>query len=93
MPLALVAVVGLFGFNFQLTLPLLAKTVFHSGATAFGLLTTAFAAGSLLAAFATTVRSARPAALTVTASALAFGSSRRRQAGRPPTRGRPCCCF
>jgi MFS family permease len=72
-PLALVAVVGLFGFNFQLTLPLLAKTVFHSGATAFGLLTTAFAAGSLLAAFATTVRSARPAALTVTASALAFG--------------------
>ncbi|MER5343922.1 MFS transporter [Streptomyces mirabilis] len=72
-PLALVAVVGLFGFNFQLTLPLLAKTVFHSGATAFGLLTTAFAAGSLLGAFASTVRSARPAALTVTASALAFG--------------------
>ncbi|MFJ2396955.1 MFS transporter [Streptomyces sp. NPDC087843] len=48
-PLALVAVVGLFGFTFPLTLPLLAKSVFPSGATTFGLLTTAFAAGSLLA--------------------------------------------
>ncbi|MER6394394.1 MFS transporter [Streptomyces sp. NPDC001523] len=74
-PLALLAVVGLFGFNFQLTLPLLAKTVFHADATAFGLLTTAFAAGSLLAAFATTARSGRPAARTVTGSALAFGVS------------------
>ncbi|MFD9378425.1 MFS transporter [Streptomyces sp. NPDC059999] len=74
-PLALLAVVGLFGFNFQLTLPLLAKTVFHADATAFGLLTTSFAAGSLLAAFATTARSGRPAARTVTGSALAFGVS------------------
>ncbi|MFE2286515.1 MFS transporter [Streptomyces sp. NPDC059443] len=71
--LALLAVIGLFGFNFQLTLPLLAKTVFHADATAFGLLTTAFAAGSLLAAFATTARRGRPAARTVTGSALAFG--------------------
>lgn len=72
-PLALLAVIGLFGFNFQLTLPLLAKTVFHADATAFGLLTTAFAAGSLLAAFATTARRGRPAARTVTGWALAFG--------------------
>ncbi|MBT2507442.1 MFS transporter [Streptomyces sp. ISL-98] len=72
-PLALVAVVGLFGFNFQLTLPLLAKTVFHADAASFGLLTTAFAAGSLIAAFATTVRRSRPAARTVAVAALAFG--------------------
>ncbi|MFG2476789.1 MFS transporter [Streptomyces fagopyri] len=72
-PLALVAVVGLFGFTFQLTLPLLARSVFHSGATTFGLLTTVFAAGSLLAAFATTARGGRPAARTVTGFALAFG--------------------
>ncbi|WP_330301344.1 MFS transporter [Streptomyces sp. NBC_00503] len=72
-PLALLAVIGLLGFNFQLTLPLLAKTVFHTDATAFGLLTTAFAAGSLFAAFATTARRGRPAARTVTGSALAFG--------------------
>ncbi|MDX6356334.1 MAG: hypothetical protein QOF98_3237, partial [Streptomyces sp.] len=41
LPMALVAVIGLFGFNFQLTLPLLAKTVFHTSAASFGLLTAA----------------------------------------------------
>ncbi|MEV0741829.1 MFS transporter [Streptomyces sp. NPDC050549] len=72
-PLTLVAVIGLFGFNFQLTLPLLARTVFDSDAAAFGLLTAAFAAGSLLAAFATTLRGGRPTAPAVTGSALVFG--------------------
>ncbi|GGU17068.1 MULTISPECIES: MFS transporter [Streptomyces] len=71
--LGLLAVVGLLGFNFQLTLPLLAKTVLAADATAFGLLTTAFAAGSLLAAFASTARRGRPTARTVAGSALAFG--------------------
>ncbi|MEU1185868.1 MFS transporter [Streptomyces sp. NPDC005820] len=72
-PLALVAVVGVFGMNFQLTLPLLAKTVFRSDVTSFGLLTTALAAGSLLGAFATTARRGRPSSATVAGSALAFG--------------------
>ncbi|MEU8530333.1 MFS transporter [Streptomyces sp. NPDC048629] len=71
-PLALVAGVGLFGLNFQLTLPLLAKTVFHADAASFGLLTTAFAAGSLAAAFLTTARRSRPSARLVTGSALVF---------------------
>ncbi|WP_435973399.1 MFS transporter [Streptomyces sp. Qhu_M48] len=74
LPMALVAVIGLFGMNFQLTLPLLAKTVFHADATSFGLLTTAFAAGSLLGAIAGTRRSGRPAARTVIGAALAFGA-------------------
>ncbi|ULR56041.1 MFS transporter [Streptomyces deccanensis] len=73
LPMALVAVVGMFGLNFQLTLPLMAKTVFHSDAAAFGLLTTAFAAGSLLAALATTARRGRPSSRTVIVSAFAFG--------------------
>lgn len=72
-PMALVAVVGLFGLNFQLTLPLLAKTVLHTGASSFGLLTTVFAAGSLLGAFAASGRSSRPSALLVTGAAIAFG--------------------
>ncbi|MFH8628178.1 MFS transporter [Streptomyces vietnamensis] len=71
--LVLVAVVGLFGMNFQLTLPLLAKTVFHSDAASFGLLTAGFAAGSLLAAFATSARRGRPSGALVAGSALAFG--------------------
>ncbi|MFF7648089.1 MFS transporter [Streptomyces canus] len=73
LPMVLVAVVGLLGLNFQLTLPLLAKTVFHADASAFGLLTTAFAAGSLLAAFVTTGRRGRPSAGLVIGSALGFG--------------------
>ncbi|MCZ7460205.1 MFS transporter [Streptomyces sp. WMMC940] len=74
LPLALLAVVGLCGLNFQLTLPLLAKTVFGADADAFGLLTTAFAAGSLAAALATTARRDRPSGRTVVVSALLFGA-------------------
>lgn len=73
LPLLLLAAVSLFGLNFQLTLPLLAKTVFDADAAAFGLFTTAFAAGSLLAALVTTTRVGRPSASLVTAAALAFG--------------------
>ncbi|WP_329381192.1 MFS transporter [Streptomyces sp. NBC_01351] len=73
LPMALVAVVGMLGFNFQLTLPLFAKTVLHADAAAFGLLTTAMAAGSLAAAFATTRRRGRPPLRLVIVSALAFG--------------------
>lgn len=72
--LALVAAVGLCGMNFQLTLPLMAKTVFHADAAAFGLLSSAFAAGSLLAALASTGRRSRPSARLVASSALAFGT-------------------
>ncbi|MEV7618190.1 MFS transporter [Streptomyces sp. NPDC089799] len=74
LPMALVAVVGMLGFNFQLTLPLLAKTVFHTDAAAFGLLTTSLAAGSLVAAFATTARRSRPRAALVIGSAAGFGT-------------------
>ncbi|MFF2703475.1 MULTISPECIES: MFS transporter [Streptomyces] len=73
LPMVLVGVIGMLGFNFQLTLPLLAKTVFHADAAAFGLLTTALAAGSLLAAFATTLRRGRPPLGLVIGAALAFG--------------------
>ncbi|WP_304452777.1 MFS transporter [Nocardiopsis sp. YSL2] len=75
LPLSLIAVVGLFGMNFELTLPLLARTVFDAGPAAFGLLTSALAAGSLLAAFATTARKGRPAPGVVVGSALAFGAT------------------
>ncbi|MFG3191085.1 MFS transporter [Streptomyces omiyaensis] len=72
-PLVLVAVVGLFGLNFQLTLPLLAARVHHAGASAFGVVTAVFAAGSLVAALVTTVRRGRPSARLVAGSAVAFG--------------------
>ncbi|MFI8520251.1 MFS transporter [Streptomyces sp. NPDC085481] len=37
-PIFLTGVLGLVGFNFQLTLPLLAKTEFHADSASFGLL-------------------------------------------------------
>ncbi|MFE2851321.1 MFS transporter [Streptomyces lavendulae] len=89
LPLVLLGVVGLAGFNFQLTLPLMAKTEFHTDSTAFGLLSSSLAAGSLLAAFATTARRGRPTALVVTGSALAFGATEA-LAGLAPTLTTAC---
>ncbi|POX46535.1 MFS transporter [Streptomyces sp. Ru72] len=73
LPIVLVGVVGMLGFTFQLTLPLLAKTVFHADAAAFGLLTAALAAGSLAAALATALRRGRPSFALVITAAAAFG--------------------
>ncbi|WP_427924369.1 MFS transporter [Streptomyces sp. cg40] len=72
LPLTLTAAVSLVGFNFQVTLPLLARTVFHTDASSFGLLTAGMATGSLLAALATTLRRGRPGERTVLVTAAAF---------------------
>jgi MFS family permease len=73
LPLIVLFVVAMFGFNFQLTLPVLARTVFHVGAGQFGLLTTALATGALGGALAGSSRRARPGVYTVLGSAVAFG--------------------
>ncbi|MBT8228129.1 MAG: MFS transporter [Dactylosporangium sp.] len=73
-PIVLVLIVGMFGFNFQLTLAVMSKTVFHTGASTFGLLTTALAAGALAGAMASTGRRARPPVTLVLAAAAAFGT-------------------
>jgi MFS family permease len=73
LPIALVLVIGLLGFNFQLTLALVAKTVFHTGAAQFGLLTTALAVGALGGALASTQRRSRPTTATVLGAAATFG--------------------
>jgi MFS family permease len=64
--------VGTFGLNFQITLSLVAKQVFHRGASQFGLLTSAFAIGSLLGALASARRSA-PTPRRMVGAAIAFG--------------------
>jgi len=74
LPIALVLVIGLVGFNFQLTLAVMAKTVFHTGAAKFGLLTTALALGSLGGALAGTRRRGRPSVYLVLGAAAAFGA-------------------
>jgi MFS family permease len=72
-PMVLVFMVGTFGLNFQITLSLVAKQTFHTGAGSFGLLTSALAAGSLLGALSSARRKGAPRSRTMLTSALAFG--------------------
>ena len=72
-PILLVFMVGTFGLNFQITLALIAKQVFHANAGSFGLLTSALAVGSLLGALSSAHRPGLPRVRTMLVAALAFG--------------------
>ncbi len=72
LPIGLMAVVGMIGFNFPVTLAALAKIDFAAGPSSFGLLTTALAAGALGGALAGTGRRSRPSAYVVLAAAFGF---------------------
>jgi MFS family permease len=71
--MGLAFVVGTFGFNYQVTIALMAREVFGLGAEAFGLLSTAFAVGSLTGALLSTRRIVRPRQRFLIISAAAFG--------------------
>lgn len=73
LPMALMLVIGAVGFNFQLTLALMSKTVFHRGAASFGLLTTCLAVGALVGALASSRRTGRPSSYLVIGAAVGFG--------------------
>jgi MFS family permease len=73
LPMALISIVGMSAFNFQLTLAALAKTVFHTGAASFGLFTTALAVGALAGALAGGSRRARPSVYIVILAGIVFG--------------------
>ncbi|WP_433611228.1 MFS transporter [Dactylosporangium sp. CA-139114] len=68
----LVFLVSLFGFNFQLTLAVLARVEFHVDAKYFGLLSTAMAIGALSGALASSRRRSRPSVYRVLAAAILF---------------------
>jgi MFS family permease len=71
--LVLAFVIGTFGFNYQITIALMAREVFDVGAQSFGLLSTCFAVGSLTGALLSTRRSVRPRQLFLVVSAVVFG--------------------
>jgi MFS family permease len=73
LPLALLLVVGMAGFNFQLTLSVLAKNVYATGAESFGLLNTALAVGALSGALVSGTRRERPSVYLVIGAGAAFG--------------------
>jgi MFS family permease len=70
----LFAVVGLFGFNWQVAVPLVARFVLHRHATGFGDLMGALGAGSLVAALAV-ARSQRPSERRLVVGAVALGGA------------------
>jgi MFS family permease len=74
LPLAMMLVIGLAGFNFQITLAVLAKNVFHSGAASFGLFSTAIAVGALAGALYGSSRRGRPSVWVLLGAAVAFGA-------------------
>ncbi|MFF7475849.1 MFS transporter [Streptomyces sp. NPDC008092] len=73
LPVTLVAFVGTFGLNFQVTISLVAVTVFHSGAAAFGCLSAAYAGGGLLGALLAANGKQPPTARRLITATVAFG--------------------
>jgi MFS family permease len=72
MVLLLVGFVATFGMNFQITTALVAKQVFHSGASSFGLASTALALGALTGALLA-ARRMRPNLRILVLAAMTFG--------------------
>ena len=71
-PLALMALVGTFGLNFQVVLPLLARFSFEGGASTYAALVAAMGVGSVIGALLTGAHGRTDARL-IAGSALAFG--------------------
>ena len=71
-PLAMMALVGTLGFNFQVLLPLLAKASFEGGPKTYGLLVSAMGVGSIAGALAVGARGRVSLRILIAASS-AFG--------------------
>ncbi|MFJ6701257.1 MFS transporter [Streptomyces sp. NPDC091283] len=74
LPVCVIAVVGTFGLNFQVTISLVAVTVFHSGAAAFGWLSAAYALGSLAGAIHAAGRARPPTRRRLILATVVFGT-------------------
>jgi MFS family permease len=71
LPMILIFFVSTFGMNFQVTTALMSRTVFHTGAGAFGLASAVFAFGALGGALLA-ARRRRPTLRLLLATSLAF---------------------
>jgi MFS family permease len=70
--MVLMFVFGTFGLNFAITCALMAKQVFHRGASGYGLLSTALAVGACCGAILATRRTERPSSMFLLATAALF---------------------
>ena len=81
-PLALMAVVGTLGYNFQAVLPLLARFTFHGGASTYAVLVAAMGVGAIIGALINGARGKVTPMLLIGAS-LVFGIVSLLAAGAP----------
>ena len=72
-PVALMGVISVFGFNFQITNALMAQGVFGKGAGAYGILSTVQALGALAGALTSARRRQRARVRMLTTTAVVFG--------------------
>jgi MFS family permease len=92
-PLLMMALVGTLAFEFQVTIPLMAHSAFHLGATGFGLLYAAMGVGSVISGFTLAGRVA-PRVRTLAATAAAFGVGLAAAAAAPgPAAAAACLAF
>jgi MFS family permease len=72
-PLAMMGLVGMLAYEFQVSLPVLAKNTFHGGSEAYGFMTAAMGAGAVVGGLATAARGrsgTRPMVLAATGFGL-----------------------
>jgi MFS family permease len=81
-PLALMAIVGTLGYNFQVVLPLLARFTFHGGASTYAVLVAAMGLGAIVGALINGARASVTPMLLIGASLL-FGLIALLAAGAP----------
>jgi MFS family permease len=92
-PLLMMAIVGTLAFEFQVTIPLMAHSAFHLGATGFGLLYAAMGVGSVLSGI-TLAGKLAPRVRTLAATAAAFGVGLAAAAAAPgPVAAAVCLAF
>jgi MFS family permease len=71
-PLLMMAIVGTLAYEFQVTLPVVAKQTFHGGAPVYGFLTAAMGAGAVVGGLVTATRG-RTGLRPLTLAGLLFG--------------------
>jgi MFS family permease len=89
-PLLMMALVGTLAFEFQVTIPLMAHSAFHLGATGFGLLYAAMGAGAVVSGVTLAGRLA-PRLRTLVGAATGFGAALAAAALAPGAVGAAVC--
>ncbi|MCD6058161.1 MAG: hypothetical protein K0Q89_1691 [Thermomicrobiales bacterium] len=74
MPIMLAGVMAIFGMNFGVWAPLLARDALHIGASGFGLLMSSLGVGSLIGALTLAFTGRRPSPRVMLGTALLFGT-------------------